>query len=99
MDAHNIDYDGCFDECCACRTVFPRSERMSQKAFAAKVIRALKIEGKAWATGTYPHPNFWEQRVAWFQEQAKGLIGELDVEKTKMELSFAKTASEQLHTQ
>lgn len=28
-------------------------------------------------------PNFWEHRVAWFQEQAeKGLLGEIDVEKT-----------------
>jgi 2-polyprenyl-6-hydroxyphenyl methylase/3-demethylubiquinone-9 3-methyltransferase len=52
------------------------------ETFAAKVIKALKNGGKTYFS-TY-HPKFWEQRLAWFEEQSrKGLIGELDMEKTK----------------
>ena len=82
MDAHNIDYDSCFDAVLCLQNGLSAIRADVPEAFAAKVIRALKIGGKAYFS-TY-HPNFWEQRVAWFQEQArKGLIGELDVEKTK----------------
>ena len=82
MDAHNIDYDSCFDAVLCLQNGLSAIRADVPEAFAAKVIRALKIGGKAYFS-TY-HSNFWEQRVAWFQEQArKGLIGELDVEKTK----------------
>ena len=82
MDAHNIDYDSCFDAVLCLQNGLSAIRADVPEAFAAKVIRALKIGGKAYFS-TY-HPNFWEQRIAWFQEQArKGLIGELDMEKTK----------------
>lgn len=45
-------------------------------------IRALIPGGKAFFS-TYS-ADFWEYRLAWFQEQAdKGLLGEIDWEKTK----------------
>ena len=82
MDAHNIDYDSCFDAVLCLQNGLSAIRADVPEAFAAKVIRALKIGGKAYFS-TY-HPNFWEQRIEWFQEQAsKGLIGELDMEKTK----------------
>ena len=44
-------------------------------------LRALVPGGKAFFS-TYA-PGFWEWRLAWFREQAeKGLIGELDMERT-----------------
>ena len=42
----------------------------------------LSADGKAFFSSY--SPNFWEQRVAWFQEQAeKGLLGEIDMDETK----------------
>lgn len=82
MDAHNIDYGSSFDAVLCLQNGLSAIRADVPETFAAKVIRALKIGGKAYFS-TY-HPNFWEQRVKWFQEQAsKGLIGELDMEKTK----------------
>ena len=47
-----------------------------------KLLKSLKNGGTA-LFSTY-HPKFWEGRLAWFREQAaKGLLGELDMEKTK----------------
>ena len=82
MDAHNIDYDSSFDAVLCLQNGLSAVKAEFPEAFAAKVIKALKKGGKAYFS-TY-HPKFWEQRLAWFQEQArKGLIGELDMERTK----------------
>ena len=82
MDAHDIDYDNRFDAVLCLQNGLSAVRAEVPEVFAAKVIKALKKGGKAYFS-TY-HPNFWEQRVAWFQEQAgKGLIGELDMEKTE----------------
>lgn len=82
MDAHDIDYDSCFNAVLCLQNGLSAVRAEVPEVFAAKVMKALKKGGKAYFS-TY-HPNFWEQRIAWFQEQAKkGLIGELDIEKTK----------------
>lgn len=82
MDAHDIDYESCFDTVLCLQNGLSAIRAEVPEVFAAKVIKALKKGGKAYFS-TY-HPNFWEQRVAWFQEQSrKGLVGELDMEKTE----------------
>ncbi|MGD9666638.1 MAG: class I SAM-dependent methyltransferase [Synergistaceae bacterium] len=82
LDVHDIDYCNRFDAVLCLQNGLSAIRADVPEAFAAKVIKALKKGGKAYFS-TY-HPKFWEQRVAWFQEQSrKGLIGELDMEKTK----------------
>ena len=82
MDAHDIDYDNRFDVVLCLQNGLSAVRAEAPEVFAAKVIKALKKGGKAYFS-TY-HPNFWEQRVAWFQEQAgKGLVGDLDMDKTE----------------
>lgn len=82
MDAHDIDYESCFDAVLCLQNGLSAIRAEVPEVFASKVIKALKKGGKAYFS-TY-HPNFWEQRVAWFQEQSrKGLVGELDMEKTE----------------
>ncbi len=45
-------------------------------------LKALKKNGRAYFSSY--SSKFWETRLAWFQEQAsKGLLGEIDLEKTK----------------
>ncbi len=81
-DVHDIDYDNSFDAVLCLQNGLSAVRAEVPEVFAAKVLKALKKGGKAYFS-TY-HSNFWEQRVAWFQEQSrKGLIGELDMEKTK----------------
>lgn len=82
MDVHDIDYSESFDAVLCLQNGLSAVKANVPEAFAAKTIKALKKGGKAYFS-TY-HPKFWEQRLAWFEEQArKGLIGELDMEKTK----------------
>lgn len=82
MDVHDIDYDSSFDAVLCLQNGLSAVKAEFPEDFAAKVLKALKKGGKAYFS-TY-HPIFWEQRIEWFQEQAsKGLIGELDTEKTK----------------
>lgn len=82
MDAHDINYDSCFDAVLCLQNGLSATRAEVPEVFAAKAVKALKKGGEAYFS-TY-HPNFWEQRVAWFEEQArKGLIGELDMEKTQ----------------
>lgn len=82
MDAHRLDMPGQFDAALCLQNGLSAVRANEPEAFAAKVLKALKAGGTAYFS-TY-HPKFWEQRVAWFKEQAaKGLLGELDIEKTK----------------
>lgn len=53
-----------------------------EKNLIDQSLKVLVPGGKAYFS-TYS-AKFWNHRVAWFQEQAdKGLLGELDMEKTK----------------
>lgn len=82
MDVHDICYSDSFDAVLCLQNGLSAIKDEFPETFAAKVIKALINGGKAYFS-TY-HPKFWEQRLAWFEEQSrKGLIGELDMEKTK----------------
>ena len=82
MDVHDIDYSNSFDAVLCLQNGLSAVKAEVPEILAAKVMKALKNGGKAYFS-TY-HPKFWEHRLAWFQEQAKkGLIGEIDMEKTK----------------
>ncbi|MDD4159492.1 MAG: class I SAM-dependent methyltransferase [Synergistaceae bacterium] len=82
MDVHDIDFSNCFDAALCLQNGLSAVKAAVPEIFTAKVLKSLKKGGKAYFS-TY-HPNFWEERIAWFQEQSsKGLLGELDMEKTK----------------
>ena len=82
MDVHDIEYSDSFDAVLCLQNGLSAVKAEVPEVFAAKTIKALKKGGKAYFS-TY-HPKFWEQRLAWFQEQSKKeLIGELDMEKTQ----------------
>lgn len=82
MDVHDIEYSNSFDAVLCLQNGLSAVKAEVPELFAAKTIKALKKGGKAYFS-TY-HPKFWEQRLAWFQEQSKKeLIGELDMEKTQ----------------
>ena len=82
MDVHDIEYSDSFDVVLCLQNGLSAVKAEVPELFAAKTIKALKKGGKAYFS-TY-HPKFWEQRLAWFQEQSKKeLIGELDMEKTQ----------------
>lgn len=82
MDVHDIEYSDSFDAVLCLQNGLSAVKAEVPELFAAKTIKALKKGGKAYFS-TY-HPKFWEQRLAWFQEQSKKeLIGELDMEKTQ----------------
>lgn len=82
MDVHEMDYDSRFDAVLCLQNGLSAVKAELPEAFAAKVLKALKMGGRVYFS-TY-HPRFWEHRLAWFKEQAeKGLLGELDMEKCK----------------
>ena len=82
MDVHEMDYDRRFDVALCLQNGLSAVRAEAPELLTAKVLKALKMGGKAYFS-TY-HPRFWEHRLAWFKEQAeKGLLGELDMEKCK----------------
>ncbi len=81
LDAYNFHSDLEYDA-----VLCLQNGLSSFKGQATKLVeismKALKKNGKAYFSSY--SSKFWETRLAWFQEQAdKGLIGEIDYEKTK----------------
>lgn len=81
MDAHKLDFNSEFDV-----VICLQNGLSAMKGEASKLIEQsmelLLPGGKAYFSSY--SPKFWEHRLAWFHEQAdKGLLGEIDLEKTK----------------
>ncbi|MDB2010487.1 class I SAM-dependent methyltransferase [[Clostridium] symbiosum] len=81
MDAHSLTFDGEFDV-----VICLQNGLSAVKGNPGELIRgclnALKPGGTAYFS-TYSD-KIWETRLDWFREQArKGLLGEVDEEKTK----------------
>lgn len=81
MDAHNLQLGGLYDAV-LCLQNGLSAMKIEPISYICKMLDLLFQGGKIFIS-TYS-PNFWEQRLLWFQEQAdKGLLGEIDMEKTK----------------
>ncbi len=82
MDAHNINLSDEFDIVLCLQNGLSAIKGGDPEKLVVDTLNLLKKGGRAYFS-TYS-PKFWEYRVAWFQEQAdKGLLGELDMEKTR----------------
>ena len=80
MDAHSPSFDRTFD-ILLCLQNGLSAMKGDPENLIAQSMRLLVPGGKA-CFSSYSQ-NFWEYRLAWFQEQAdKGLLGEIDMEKT-----------------
>lgn len=81
LDAHNLEFGPEF-EVVLCLQNGLSALKGDTNALAQQCMKVLSPGGKAYFS-TYS-AGFWEHRLAWFQEQAaKGLLGEIDLEKTK----------------
>jgi len=81
MDAHRMDFDGEFDMV-LCLQNGLSAIKGDLENLVSRSVRALIPGGRA-CFSTYS-ARFWEHRLAWFREQSeKGLLGEIDDEKTK----------------
>ena len=79
-DVHGMEYDGGFDMVLCLQNGLSAIQG-NPAGTVERSLRALVPGGEAFFS-TYA-PDFWEWRLAWFREQAeKGLIGELDMERT-----------------
>lgn len=81
MDAHNLEFGPEFDV-----VICLQNGISAMKGQALNLIKqgmkVLSYGGKAYFSSY--SSKFWEHRLAWFHEQAdKGLLGEIDLEKTK----------------
>lgn len=81
MDAHRLRFEDTFDMVLCLQNGLSAME-IEPMGYIQEIVQLLSAGGKAFLSSY--SPDFWEYRVAWFQEQAeKGLLGELDLEKTK----------------
>lgn len=81
MDAHHMQLEASFDVI-LCLQNGLSAMKIEPMSYIKEVLELLRPGGKAFFSSY--SPNFWEHRLAWFAEQAeKGLLGELDMEKTK----------------
>ena len=81
MDAHKITFPPQSFDVTLCLQNALSAMRADDEVIRS-ILDLLAPGGTAYFS-TYS-ANFWEHRVAWFQEQAdKGLLGELDMEKTR----------------
>ncbi len=81
MDAHGMEFEGEFDVVCCLQNGLSAIKGDPQN-LVGRSVKALAPGGRAYFS-TYSG-RFWEHRLKWFQEQArKGLLGEIDMEKTK----------------
>lgn len=81
MDAHKLEFGPEFDV-----VICLQNGLSAMKGEALNLVeqgmKGLSHGGKAYFSSY--SPKFWEHRLAWFHEQAnKGLLGEIDLEKTK----------------
>ena len=81
MDAHKLSFNETFDVVLCLQNGL--SAMKTQPLEYIKKIMALVSPGGRAFISSYS-AKFWEYRLAWFHEQAdKGLLGEIDEEKTK----------------
>lgn len=81
MDAHNLEFGPVFDVVLCLQNGISAFKGKADN-IVAQSLKVLVPGGKAYFS-TYS-ANFWDHRIAWFQEQAdKKLLGEIDMEKTK----------------
>jgi len=81
MDAHNLHFKEPFDVV-LCLQNGLSAMKVDPIEFIGRIMNLLSQGGKAFVSSY--SPKFWDYRLAWFQEQAeKGLLGEIDAEKTK----------------
>lgn len=81
MDVNNLSFEQKFDVILCLQNGLSAMSIMSQDKIE-KILGTVTSGGKVFFS-TYSE-KFWENRLLWFQEQAeKGLLGELDLEKTK----------------
>ncbi|WP_312649625.1 class I SAM-dependent methyltransferase [Aminipila sp.] len=81
MDVNNLTFEEKFDVILCLQNGLSAMKVPSQPLIK-KIMEMIVNGGKAYFS-TYSE-KFWEHRVMWFQEQiAKGLLGELDLDKTK----------------
>ncbi|MGE4277746.1 MAG: class I SAM-dependent methyltransferase [Lawsonibacter sp.] len=80
MDIHEMNFPHPFDVILCLQNGL--SAMRADDSVIQRVLSYLAPGGTAYIS-TYS-ANFWDHRLAWFQEQAdKGLLGELDMEQTK----------------
>lgn len=81
MDAHNLHFQELFDVV-LCLQNGLSAMKVEPIEFVKKVMGLLLNGGRAFFSSY--SAKFWDHRLAWFQEQSeKGLLGEIDIEKTK----------------
>lgn len=81
MDAHNLQFEEPFDVV-LCLQNGLSAMQLEPMEYIKVMMELLPTGGKVFISSY--SPSFWEHRLAWFQEQAdKGMLGELDMEKTK----------------
>ena len=81
MDANKLDLEEKFDVV-LCLQNGLSAMKNEGRHLVDQALSVLSGGGKAYFSSY--SPKFWAHRLAWFQEQAaKGLLGEIDLEKTK----------------
>ncbi|MCM0758655.1 MULTISPECIES: class I SAM-dependent methyltransferase [Sporomusa] len=81
MDAHKLEFSSTFDVI-LCLQNGISAMKGDPLNLINQGMQLLSRGGKAYFSSY--SPKFWEHRLAWFHEQAdKGLLGEIDLEKTK----------------
>lgn len=80
MDAHSPVFDRTFDAV-LCLQNGLSAMKGDPANLVGQALRLLAPGGRAFFSSY--SPDFWDYRLAWFQEQAdKGLLGEIDMERT-----------------
>lgn len=81
MDVHDLQFEEKFDVV-LCLQNGLSAMKIKSTELIEKILEMVVSGGKVFFS-TYSE-KFWEYRIMWFQEQAdKGLLGELDYDKTK----------------
>ncbi|XER04728.1 hypothetical protein SRRS_01960 [Sporomusa rhizae] len=80
-DAHKFEFTPEFNVILCLQNALS-AMKVEALPFVQHTMNGLLPGGKAYFSSY--SPKFWEHRLAWFQEQAdKGLLGQIDLEKTK----------------
>ena len=81
MDAHDLRFEQTFDAVLCLQNALSAMKTQPTR-YIHKIMALLSPGGRAFISSY--SAKFWEHRLAWFREQAgKGLLGEIDEEKTK----------------
>lgn len=87
MNVHNLQFhDQELFDVILCLQNGLSAMKIEPVGFIKKTADLLQNKGKVFFSSY--STKFWEHRLAWFQEQSeKGLLGEIDMEKTKVDES------------